>query len=53
MIENIRMNLGSEEIMRYLELKIQASEQGVEQITLSYTFHRAKDPVNPASTGTN
>ena len=27
--------------------------QGVEQITLSYTFHRAKDPVNPASTGTN
>jgi cytochrome c oxidase assembly protein subunit 11 len=27
--------------------------QGVEQITLSYTFHRAKDPVNPASSGTN
>ena len=27
--------------------------QGVEQITLSYTFHRAKDPVNPTSTGTN
>ncbi|GAA0763526.1 cytochrome c oxidase assembly protein subunit 11 [Erythromicrobium ramosum] len=27
--------------------------QGVEQITLSYTFHRAKDPVNPVSTGTN
>ena len=23
--------------------------KGVEQITLSYTFHRAKDPVNPAS----
>jgi cytochrome c oxidase assembly protein subunit 11 len=27
--------------------------KGVEQITLSYTFHRTKDPVNPASTGTN
>ena len=27
--------------------------QGVEQITLSYTFHRAKDPVNPAASGTN
>lgn len=26
---------------------------GVEQITLSYTFHRAKDPVNPAASGTN
>jgi cytochrome c oxidase assembly protein subunit 11 len=27
--------------------------QGVEQITLSYTFHRAADPVNPATTRTN
>ena len=27
--------------------------QGVEQITLSYTFHRAKDPVTPAASGTN
>jgi cytochrome c oxidase assembly protein subunit 11 len=27
--------------------------QGVEQITLSYTFHRAKDPVNPALARTN
>lgn len=27
--------------------------KGVEQITLSYTFHRAKDPVNPAASGTN
>lgn len=27
--------------------------RGVEQITLSYTFHRAADPVNPASTRTN
>jgi len=27
--------------------------QGVEQITLSYTFHRAKDPVNPALALTN
>ncbi|PLK28106.1 cytochrome c oxidase assembly protein [Porphyrobacter sp. TH134] len=26
---------------------------GVEQITLSYTFHRAKDPVNPAASGIN
>jgi cytochrome c oxidase assembly protein subunit 11 len=27
--------------------------KGVEQITLSYTFHRAADPVEPASAGTN
>ena len=27
--------------------------QGVQQITLSYTFHRTKDPVRPASTGTD
>ena len=27
--------------------------KGVEQITLSYTFHRAEDPVNPGSTLTN
>jgi cytochrome c oxidase assembly protein subunit 11 len=27
--------------------------QGVEQITLSYTFHRAEDPVNPDSPRTN
>lgn len=27
--------------------------KGVEQITLSYTFHRAKDPARPASSGTN
>ena len=27
--------------------------QGVEQITLSYTFHRAEDPVNPAPTRNN
>lgn len=27
--------------------------QGVEQITLSYTFHRAEDPVNPGTTGAN
>jgi cytochrome c oxidase assembly protein subunit 11 len=27
--------------------------QGVEQITLSYTFHRAADPVNPASSRSN
>ena len=27
--------------------------QGVEQITLSYTFHRTADPVNPALTGAN
>jgi len=27
--------------------------KGVEQITLSYTFHRTKTPVNPASKGTN
>ncbi len=27
--------------------------RGVEQITLSYTFHRTKDPVNPASARTN
>jgi len=27
--------------------------KGVEQITLSYTFHRAEDPVNPGSTQTN
>lgn len=26
--------------------------KGVEQITLSYTFHRAKDPATPASSGT-
>ena len=27
--------------------------RGVEQITLSYTFHRAADPVNPATARTN
>ncbi|AOL94391.1 cytochrome c oxidase assembly protein [Porphyrobacter sp. LM 6] len=27
--------------------------KGVEQITLSYTFHRTKEPVNPAASGTN
>jgi cytochrome c oxidase assembly protein subunit 11 len=27
--------------------------KGVEQITLSYTFHRAEDPVNPAPTRSN
>jgi cytochrome c oxidase assembly protein subunit 11 len=27
--------------------------QGVEQITLSYTFHRTEEPVNPAASGTN
>lgn len=27
--------------------------KGVEQITLSYTFHRSADPVDPASAGTN
>jgi cytochrome c oxidase assembly protein subunit 11 len=27
--------------------------QGVEQITLSYTFHRTDDPVTPASARTN
>lgn len=27
--------------------------QGVEQITLSYTFHRTADPVNPAPAGAN
>lgn len=27
--------------------------KGVEQITLSYTFHRAKDPETPAASGTN
>jgi len=27
--------------------------KGVEQITLSYTFHRVKDPVNPGSARTN
>ncbi len=27
--------------------------RGVEQITLSYTFHRTKDPVNPVSARTN
>lgn len=27
--------------------------KGVEQITLSYTFHRAKDPAAPAASGTN
>ncbi len=27
--------------------------KGVEQITLSYTFHRTKDPVKPAPSGTN
>ncbi|GAB4472720.1 cytochrome c oxidase assembly protein [Erythrobacter tepidarius] len=27
--------------------------KGVEQITLSYTFHRAADPVQPALAGTN
>mgnify|MGYP006207167421 CR=1 FL=1 len=27
--------------------------KGVEQITLSYTFHRAEDRVNPAASGTN
>lgn len=27
--------------------------KGVEQITLSYTFHRAKEPARPASSGTN
>jgi cytochrome c oxidase assembly protein subunit 11 len=27
--------------------------QGVEQITLSYTFHRTADPVTPAAPGTN
>lgn len=27
--------------------------QGVEQITLSYTFHRAADPVNPAQASAN
>jgi cytochrome c oxidase assembly protein subunit 11 len=27
--------------------------QGVEQITLSYTFHRAADPVKPAQPRTN
>ncbi|WP_379921989.1 cytochrome c oxidase assembly protein [Erythrobacter sp. R86502] len=27
--------------------------QGVEQITLSYTFHRAEDPVDPVSPRTN
>lgn len=27
--------------------------QGVEQITLSYTFHRTEEPVTPAAPGTN
>jgi cytochrome c oxidase assembly protein subunit 11 len=27
--------------------------KGVEQITLSYTFHRTKEPVNSAASGTN
>jgi cytochrome c oxidase assembly protein subunit 11 len=27
--------------------------QGVEQITLSYTFHRTKQPVEPVASGTN
>lgn len=27
--------------------------QGVEQITLSYTFHRSQEPVNPAPAGVN
>ena len=27
--------------------------KGVEQITLSYTFHRTKEPVNSAPSGTN